>query len=94
EPIKLADGYQIIRVDARTPAGATPTFNENRVREAMLMEVQAKERESYLQNLRNEAFIKVTESYRAGVDPLLKIPAPIAAKGDDKDNKKSKKPNK
>lgn len=94
EPIKLADGYQIIRVDARTPAGATPTFNENRVREAMLMEVQAKEREAYLQNLRNDAFIKVTEAYRAGVDPLLKIPAPIAAKGDDKDNKKSKKPNK
>ena len=93
EPIRVADGYQIIRVDARTPGGTTPTFNDNRVREAMLMERQSKERETYLQNLRNEAFIKVTESYRASVEPLLKIPAPVAAKSPDKvDKKKSKKP--
>ena len=93
EPIQLADGYQIIRVDARTPGAATPTFNDSRVREAMLMERQGKERETYLQTLRNEAFIKVTEAYRAGVDPLLKIKAPAAAKGEDKDDKKkSKKP--
>jgi hypothetical protein len=84
-----------VRVDARTPGGTTPTFNDNRVREAMLVERQPKERESYLQNLRNEAFIKVTEAYRAGVEPLLKIQAPVAAKGDNKDkkdDKKSKKP--
>jgi len=95
EPIRTSDGYQILRVDARTPAGATPTFNDNRVREAMLMERQPKEREDYLQNLRNEAFIKVTDSYRATVEPLLKIKAPVAAKGEDKeknDNKKPKKP--
>jgi parvulin-like peptidyl-prolyl isomerase len=95
EPIKTTDGYQILRVDERTPGGTTPTFNDNRVREAMLMERQPKERESYLQNLRNEAFIKVTDSYRAGVDPLLKIQAPVAAKKDDKkkkDEKKSDKP--
>jgi peptidyl-prolyl cis-trans isomerase SurA len=91
EPMRTNEGFQILRVDGRTPAGATPTFNDNRVREAMLMEVQAKERELYLQNLRNEAFIKVTETYRAGVEPLLKISAPVAAKGDDKD-KKAKKP--
>jgi parvulin-like peptidyl-prolyl isomerase len=93
EPIRVSDGYQIIRVDARTPGGATPTFNDQRVREAMLMERQPKERETYLQNLRNEAFIKVTETYRAGVEPLLKIRQPVAAKGEDKDDKKkSKKP--
>ena len=95
EPIRTGDGYQILRVDARTPAGTTATFNDNRVREAMLGERQAKEREAYLQNLRNEAFIKVTETYRASVEPLLKISSPVAAKGQDKeknDNKKSKKP--
>jgi parvulin-like peptidyl-prolyl isomerase len=94
-PIKLQDGYQIIRVDARTPAGNTPTFNDNRVREAMLIEQQPKERDTYLQNLRNEAFIKVTEAYRAGVDPLLKLQTAASAKGSDKekkDDKKSKKP--
>lgn len=93
EPIKLGDGYQIIRVDARTPGGTTPTFNDNRVREAMLMERQSKERDTYLQNLRNEAFIKVTDAYSASVAPLLKIQSPVAAKGQDKeDKKKPKKP--
>jgi parvulin-like peptidyl-prolyl isomerase len=95
EPIRTSEGFQILRVDARTPAGATPTFNDNRVREAMLMERQPKERESYLQTLRNEAFIKVTETYKASVDPLLKIQQPVAAKSNDKDkkdDKKSKKP--
>ena len=96
DPIKLQDGYQIIRVDQRIPSGSAPTFNDNRVREAMLVERQPKERETYLQTLRNEAFIKVTEAYRAGVDPLLKIAAPVAAKSDDKNDKKknnNKKPN-
>ena len=93
DPIKAGDGFQIIRVDGRTPAGAAPTFNDNRVREAMLVERQAKEREAYLQNLRNEAFIKITEQHRASVEPLLKISAPAAAKGQEKeDKKKSKKP--
>jgi peptidyl-prolyl cis-trans isomerase SurA len=95
DPIRTSEGWQILRVDARTPGGSTPTFNDNRVREAMLVERQPKERESYLQSLRNEAFIKVTETYRASVDPLLKIQTPAAAKGDNKDkkdDKKSKKP--
>ena len=93
EPIRTGEGYQILRVDGRTPAGSAPAFNDNRVREAMLMERQPKEREAFVQNLRNEAFIKVTEAYKAGVDPLLKIAAPVAAKGDDKDDsKKPKKP--
>ena len=91
DPIKSPEGYQIIRLDERTPAGTAPVFNDNQVRTAMLGERQAKERETYLQNLRNEAYIKVTETYRAGVEPLLKIAAPSAAKGADKD-KKNKKP--
>ena len=94
EPIRTPEGYQILRVDARTPAGSAPTFNENRVREAMLMERQAKERENYLTTLRNEAFIKVTDSYRATVEPLLKLNQPATAKSADKsdDKKNNKKP--
>jgi peptidyl-prolyl cis-trans isomerase SurA len=92
DPIKTGEGYQILRVDGRIPAGTAPTFNDNRVREAILGERQGKEREDYMQNLRNEAFIKVTESYKAGVEPLLKLSAPVAAKGDAKDDKKTKKP--
>src|SRR5262249_16231896 len=33
EPMQTSDGYQILRVDERIPAGATPVFNDNRVRE-------------------------------------------------------------
>ncbi|HEX5890071.1 MAG TPA: peptidyl-prolyl cis-trans isomerase [Pyrinomonadaceae bacterium] len=95
EPIRTPEGWQILRIDARTPSGSTPTFNENRVREAMLMERQPKEREAYLENLRNEAFIKVTDTYRAGVEPLLKLKQPATAKSADKtdDKKKDKKSN-
>lgn len=94
EPIRTPEGWQILRVDARTPAGATPTFNDNRVREAMLMERQPKEREAYLQTLRNEAFIKITDTYRASVEPLLKLNQPATAKSADKSDKKkdNKKP--
>ena len=91
EPIRTSEGYQILRVDARTPGGAQPVFNDNRVREAMLMERQPKEREDYLQNLRNEAFIKISETHRAAVEPLLKLKPPTAAKSSDKDEKKNKK---
>jgi parvulin-like peptidyl-prolyl isomerase len=87
EPIRTNDGFQILRVDVRTPAGTAPVYNENRVREAMLTDRQPKERDSYLQTLRNEAFIKVTDSYRAGVEPLLKIAAPVAAKGKEKERR-------
>ena len=94
EPIRTPEGWQILRVDARTAAGNESTFNENRVREAMLMERQPKERENYLQTLRNEAFIKVTDTYRPGVEPLLKLNQPATAKSADKsdDKKNNKKP--
>jgi peptidyl-prolyl cis-trans isomerase SurA len=93
EPIKTNEGYQILRVDARTPAGTDVVFNENRVREAMLGENQAKERDAYLQNLRNEAFIKLTAQYKDTVEPLLKLKPPVAAKSSEKsDDKKNKKP--
>ena len=91
--IRSPDGYQILRVDKRTAEGTSPSFNENQVREAMLMEHQGKERDDYMQKLRNEAFIKIAETYRAQVEPLLKITTTTAAKSDDKEsNKKSKKP--
>jgi hypothetical protein len=45
-----------------------------------------------LQTLRDEAFIKVTDSYRASVDPLLKLKPSATAKAPEKSDKKSKKP--
>ena len=91
DPIKTADGYQILRLDERTAAGDAPVFNDSQVRGAMLGERAPKERDAYLETLRNEAFIKVTDPYREGVEPLLKLKAPAAAKSSEKD-KKEKKP--
>ncbi|HKP48148.1 MAG TPA: peptidyl-prolyl cis-trans isomerase [Pyrinomonadaceae bacterium] len=73
EPLRTNDGYQIFRVDERTAASTTSTFNENQVREAITMERAQKQRDEYLQNLRNEAYIKLSDQYRAAVAPLLKI---------------------
>jgi peptidyl-prolyl cis-trans isomerase SurA len=83
EPLRNNDGYQIFRVDARTAASSTVTFNENQVREAITMERTVKQREDYLQNLRNEAYIKISENYRQSVAPLLKLdPAKMADNAD------------
>ena len=49
EPLRTNDGYQIFRVDERTPAGTSATFNENQVREAITMERSKQAREEYLQ---------------------------------------------
>ena len=88
DPIKTSEGYQILRINERTPGGSTPTFNDNIVRQAILSERQGKERDNYLMTLRNEAFIKVSDNYKSSVEPLLKINAPAAAKTTDKEKKK------
>ncbi len=97
DPLRANDGYQILRVDERTPGGTTPTFNENQVREAITIERSPKERQTYLENLLKESFVKIAENYRATVEPLLKLTPAAAAKtsesGAGKDaDKKNKKP--
>ncbi|HEX6728814.1 MAG TPA: peptidyl-prolyl cis-trans isomerase [Pyrinomonadaceae bacterium] len=92
DALKLPDGYQILRLDERTSAGATIKFEDNKVREAMMLERQPKEREAFLDKLRNEAFIKVSETYRASVEPLLKLATRTSAKTDEKGENKNKKP--
>ena len=93
EPLRTDEGYQILRVDARTAGSNTPTFNENQVREAITRERTPKAREDYLQALRNDAYVKIAESYREAVEPLLKIVPPAAVtKGAAKKEKKDKKP--
>jgi parvulin-like peptidyl-prolyl isomerase len=73
DPLRTNDGYQILRVDERTPGSTTAAFNENQVREAITIERGTARRDEYLQTLRNEAYIKISDSYRAAVAPLLKL---------------------
>jgi peptidyl-prolyl cis-trans isomerase SurA len=78
EPLKTDEGYQILRVDAREAGSNAPTFNENQVREALTHERSPKAREDYLQGLRNDAYVKIADSYHDAVEPLLKIVPPAA----------------
>lgn len=95
EPLRSNDGYQIFRVDDRTAASTSATFNENQVREAITMERATKQRDDYLQNLRNEAYIKISENYRQAVAPLLKLdPAKMADNADVQTGSSSKPPEK
>src|SRR5437588_2986308 len=79
DPLKTDEGYQILRVDARTAGSNTASFNENEVRAAITGERATKAREDYLQGLRNDAFIKIADNYKDSVQPLLKIVPPAAA---------------
>lgn len=73
DPLRTNDGYQIFRVDERIPASTAATFNENQVREAITIERGTKARDEYLQTLRDEAYIKISDNYRAAVAPILKL---------------------
>ena len=90
EPLKTDEGYQILRVDARTAGSNAPTFNENNVREAMTRERSPKAREDYLQELRNDGYVKIADSYKDGVEPLLKIVPPAAVTKRPAEKKKGK----
>jgi peptidyl-prolyl cis-trans isomerase SurA len=74
EPIHSNDGYQILRVDERTPGSDAATFNENQVREAITIERTPKERDAYLKSLRDDAYIKISDSYRPSVAAILNLP--------------------
>lgn len=94
DPLKSDEGYQILHVDTRTAGSNSATFNENEVRGAMTQERSPKAREDYLQGLRNDAYVKIADSYSAQVAPLLKIVPPAAAvkKAAKKDKDRKEKP--
>jgi len=79
DPLKTDEGYEVFRVEARNAGTNAAVFNENQVRGAMTEERVGKEREDYLQRLRNDAYVKIADTYRPSVEPLLKIVPPAAA---------------
>ncbi|HYJ46811.1 MAG TPA: peptidyl-prolyl cis-trans isomerase [Pyrinomonadaceae bacterium] len=73
--IRSDEGFQILRVDERTPASDPTAFDENKVREAITVERRDKARVEYLKKLRKEAYIQLAPEYKATVEPLLNTEA-------------------
>ena len=78
EPLRGTDGFQIFRVDERNPGQTTATFNEDSVRQVITVERAPKERDVYLQALRNDSYVNVAKDYQESVLPLLKISSEAA----------------
>jgi len=64
-------GIAILKVTAREAKSNDSTFDENAVRVAILQEKGPDAQKAYLAKLRKDAFIKVNETYRPIVSPIL-----------------------
>ena len=85
EPIKVDEGYLILRVNERDDA-----FKENHVRGLMAQERVPKEREAYLRTLRSEAYIKPALNYKDVIQPLLEKDKAETASKQEAQSKKPK----
>ncbi len=72
EPIRLQDGYQIIRVDERKPS-TTLAYEDPKVQDAIgrgiTMERSDEARKKYLAKLRTEAYVKISTGYTTAQAP-------------------------
>ena len=64
-------GVVILRVDERESASNESVFDENAVRGAMLGERQPSEQVKFFSKLRADAYIKISETFRPLVSPIL-----------------------
>jgi peptidyl-prolyl cis-trans isomerase SurA len=71
DPIEIEEGMEILRVDARTQATSESFFDENEVRKIMTYEKLPEERKKYMATLREESYIKINDTYRPMVAPIL-----------------------
>lgn len=72
DPIDLNDiGVNILRIDERTAASAESYFDERKVRMAMLSEKLPVRQKEYMAKLRQDAYIKISDTYRPMVSPVL-----------------------
>ncbi|MEO8042497.1 MAG: hypothetical protein ABI646_07805, partial [Acidobacteriota bacterium] len=64
-------GVVILRVDSREKATGESYFDENAVRVAIVAERAPTETKKFLASLRAESYIKISDSYRPLVSPIL-----------------------
>lgn len=71
DPIETVEGIEIFRVDERKVASSESVFDEREIRQAMTMEAIPAERKKFMSTLRDESYIKVNDTYRPIVSPIL-----------------------
>lgn len=71
DAIETSEGIEIFKVSAREEASKEAVFEEGEVRRAMTIEVIAEKRKEFMVSLRSDAYIKISESYRPIVSPVL-----------------------
>ena len=71
DPIEMPEGIEILRVDDRVEASKDSFFDETEVRKAMTYEILPEKRKEYLASLRGDSYIKINDTYRPLVSPLL-----------------------
>lgn len=71
-PIEFPNlGMAILRVDEREAAGTEGVFDDDAVRRAMLVEREPAEKKKYMAKLRDESYIKISDTFRPIVSPIL-----------------------
>lgn len=72
EPVAADEtGLIIFRVDEYTPASNESQFDENAIRMAILSEKAPAEGKKFMATLREESYIKISDTYRPVVAPVL-----------------------
>ncbi|MEP6849577.1 MAG: peptidylprolyl isomerase [Acidobacteriota bacterium] len=72
DPIEIDDvGINILRVDERTAPSSDSKFDEQAVRIAMMNERFPDAQKKYMAKLREDSYIKINDTYRPLVSPIL-----------------------
>ena len=71
EPVEDETGITILRVDERSAASSESVFNENAVRMALVQEKAPEAQKKFMSSLRQDAYIKINDTYRPVVSPIL-----------------------
>lgn len=71
EPFDDDIGIHIVHVDERTAASSEAVFEEEAVRAAIMREKLPEAQKAFLTKLREESLIKINETYRPLVNPIL-----------------------
>ena len=72
DPIEVKElGMLILRVDSKEAASSESVFDENAVRSAMLQQNYPAAQKKFFTTIREEAYIKISDTYRPVVAPIL-----------------------